>query len=151
MIAVGEFSQQKCHCREILKPLAILLAPFAPHIAEELWETLGGEGSIPVLNLVTTIAFYGAWIPFFCVAVCFINRKKSILALAPIMLSVCTLLISPGSLGRYVISLMFAIIPMAGWMLASFRQAKPKHHRNPEGATTGTPLHEADAPAGRKA
>ena len=108
-------------------------------------------GSIPVLNLVTTIAFYGAWIPFFCVAVCFINRKKSILALAPIMLSVCTLLISPGSLGRYVISLMFAIIPMAGWMLASFRQAKPKHHRNPEGATTGTPLHEADAPAGRKA
>ena len=112
---------------------------------------LGGVGSIPVLNLVTTIAFYGAWIPFFCVAVCFINRKKSILALAPIMLSVCTLLISPGSLGRYVISLMFAIIPMAGWMLASFRQAKPKHHRNPEGATTGTPLHEADAPAGRKA
>ena len=46
MIAVGEFSQQKCHCREVLKPLAILLAPFAPHIAEELWETLGGEGSI---------------------------------------------------------------------------------------------------------
>lgn len=55
MIAVSELSQQKCHSREILKPLAVLLAPFAPHIAEELWETLGGEGSVcdaqwPVCN-----------------------------------------------------------------------------------------------------
>lgn len=112
---------------------------------------LDGVGGIPVLNLVTTIAFYGAWIPFFCVAVCFINRKRDILALAPIMLSVCTLLISPGSLGRYVISLMFAIIPMAGWMLATFRQVKPKHRPNPEGAMPRELPPEASTPAGREA
>ncbi|MGN0261955.1 MAG: DUF6020 family protein [Eggerthellaceae bacterium] len=112
---------------------------------------LDGVGSIPVLNLITTIAFYGAWIPFFCVAVCFINRKKSILALAPIMLSVCTLLISPGSLGRYVISLMFAIIPMAGWMLATFGHAKPKHCLDPEFTTAKGPSPKAGTPAEREA
>ncbi len=46
MVAVNELGQQKCTSRAILKPLTILIAPFAPHIAEELWEALGGEGSI---------------------------------------------------------------------------------------------------------
>lgn len=41
MIAVGEWAQQKCTCRSVLEQFVILLAPFAPHIAEELWHTLG--------------------------------------------------------------------------------------------------------------
>ena len=46
MIAVNELTDLKCTKREILEPLVILLSPFAPHIAEELWETLGHEESI---------------------------------------------------------------------------------------------------------
>ena len=46
MICVNELSQQKCRNRELLTSLAVLIAPFAPHIAEELWEKLGGEGSV---------------------------------------------------------------------------------------------------------
>ena len=46
MVAVNELTQQKCTSRSILEPLVILIAPFAPHIAEELWEALGGEGSV---------------------------------------------------------------------------------------------------------
>ena len=46
MIAVNELSERKCSKREILEPLAILLSPFAPHVAEELWEALGHSGSI---------------------------------------------------------------------------------------------------------
>ena len=41
MIAVGELQQQKCHSKEVLEQLVVLIAPFAPHIAEELWHTLG--------------------------------------------------------------------------------------------------------------
>ncbi|MDE6927483.1 MAG: leucine--tRNA ligase [Muribaculaceae bacterium] len=47
MICVNELSQQKCHSREILAPLAVLLAPFAPHVSEELWHSaLGNESTI---------------------------------------------------------------------------------------------------------
>ena len=46
MVAVNELTQQKCTSRTILEPLVILIAPFAPHIAEELWEALGQEGSV---------------------------------------------------------------------------------------------------------
>ena len=46
MICVNELSQQKCTDPEIMKTLVVLIAPFAPHIAEELWEMLGGEGSV---------------------------------------------------------------------------------------------------------
>jgi leucyl-tRNA synthetase len=46
MICVNELTQQKCKNKELLKDLVILIAPFAPHIAEELWEILGCEGSV---------------------------------------------------------------------------------------------------------
>ena len=46
MICVNELSQQKCKNKEMLKNLVILIAPFAPHIAEELWEMLGEQGSV---------------------------------------------------------------------------------------------------------
>ena len=46
MIAVNELGQQKCRNKELLTDLVILIAPFAPHIAEELWEALGEQGSV---------------------------------------------------------------------------------------------------------
>ena len=46
MICVGEMAQLKCHNRELLRTLVTLLAPFAPHISEELWEALGETGSV---------------------------------------------------------------------------------------------------------
>ena len=46
MIAVNELTALKCHERSVLEPLAILVSPYAPHIAEELWKRLGHEQSI---------------------------------------------------------------------------------------------------------
>ncbi len=46
MICVNELSAQKCHCRSILEPLTILIAPYAPHLAEELWEKAGHTTSV---------------------------------------------------------------------------------------------------------
>ena len=46
MICVNELGQQKCTNRELLKKMIILIAPFAPHMAEELWEQMGGQGSV---------------------------------------------------------------------------------------------------------
>jgi len=46
MICVNELQEQKCNNREILEPFVILLSPFAPHIAEELWQTLGHTESV---------------------------------------------------------------------------------------------------------
>ncbi len=46
MIAVNELTAQKCTSKDILEPLLILISPYAPHIAEELWERLGNSGSI---------------------------------------------------------------------------------------------------------
>ena len=44
MICLNELGQ--CRKRAVLEPLAVLIAPFAPHLAEELWETMGHEGSV---------------------------------------------------------------------------------------------------------
>ena len=46
MICVNELGQQKCTNRELLKKMIVLIAPFAPHMAEELWEQMGGQGSV---------------------------------------------------------------------------------------------------------
>ncbi|GGA70590.1 leucine--tRNA ligase [Flavobacterium palustre] len=51
MICVNELSTQNCHSRAILEPLAIVISPYAPHIAEELWSLLGHSDSI------ATVAF----------------------------------------------------------------------------------------------
>ena len=46
MIAVGEWQKQQCTSRAVLVPFVSLLAPFAPHMAEELWQALGNSGSV---------------------------------------------------------------------------------------------------------
>jgi leucyl-tRNA synthetase len=46
MIAINELTVQKCTSKEILEPLVILLSPYAPHIAEELWSKMGHKESI---------------------------------------------------------------------------------------------------------
>ena len=46
MICVNELSTQKCNQKEVLEPLAILISPYAPHIAEELWEKLGNDHTV---------------------------------------------------------------------------------------------------------
>jgi leucyl-tRNA synthetase len=50
MICVNELTEQKCHSREVLEPLTILLSPYAPHLAEELWENLGHAESVTKQN-----------------------------------------------------------------------------------------------------
>tara|TARA_B100000780_G_scaffold84946_1_gene58212 strand:- start:235 stop:840 length:606 start_codon:yes stop_codon:yes gene_type:complete len=55
MICVNELTLLECHNKEILSQLTVLLSPFAPHIAEEIWEKLGNKESItnncfPIVN-----------------------------------------------------------------------------------------------------
>lgn len=56
MIAVNELTDQKCHVKSVLKEFLIVISPYAPHIAEELWAALGEQGSI-------TAAAYPEWNP----------------------------------------------------------------------------------------
>lgn len=46
MVCVNELTDLKCHKKEVLSPLLILLTPYAPHISEELWSALGNAGSV---------------------------------------------------------------------------------------------------------
>ena len=46
MICVNELTAQKCHSKLVLEQLIVLLAPFAPHVAEELWHALGNESTV---------------------------------------------------------------------------------------------------------
>jgi leucyl-tRNA synthetase len=50
MICVNELQTQNCHERDILEPLAIIISPYAPHVAEELWHQLGNSGSISTID-----------------------------------------------------------------------------------------------------
>ena len=55
MICVNELADAKCHKKEVLQNVLILLTPYAPHIAEELWNQLGNRGSVldaayPIFN-----------------------------------------------------------------------------------------------------
>ena len=58
MIAVNELSDLKCCKRAILEPMTILLSPFAPHIAEELWHDLGHSESISYAKFPEYVAAY---------------------------------------------------------------------------------------------
>ena len=58
MICVNELSTQNCHSRAILEPLAIVISPYAPHIAEELWSLLGNTGSIATIDFPVSEAKY---------------------------------------------------------------------------------------------
>ncbi len=60
MIAVGELADLHCNKRAILEPLDILLSPFAPHIAEELWSLLGHDESISFARFPEYNAAYTA-------------------------------------------------------------------------------------------
>ena len=60
MIAVNELTALKCSKRSILEPLVILLCPFAPHVAEELWEKLGHDSSVAYASFPEFIASYAA-------------------------------------------------------------------------------------------
>ena len=46
MICVNELTAQNCRERAVLEPLVVLIEPYAPHLAEELWEKLGHQGSV---------------------------------------------------------------------------------------------------------
>lgn len=60
MIAVNELGALKCAKREILEPLVVLLSPFAPHVSEELWHSLGNEGSVTYAMFPEYVAAYAA-------------------------------------------------------------------------------------------
>ena len=46
MICVNDLNELKCHKKEVLEQVLVLLTPYAPHIAEELWHLLGNAGSV---------------------------------------------------------------------------------------------------------
>jgi len=58
MIAINELADLKCNKREILEPVAVLLSPFAPHIAEELWSLLGHNDSITYASFPEYVEAY---------------------------------------------------------------------------------------------
>ena len=60
MIAVNDLTSLGCSKRAVLEPLVVLLSPFAPHIAEELWERLGHSESVAYASFPEFVAAYAA-------------------------------------------------------------------------------------------
>ena len=60
MIAVNDLGAMKCSKREILESMVVLLCPFAPHICEELWHSLGHSGSVAEASFPEYVAAYAA-------------------------------------------------------------------------------------------
>ena len=58
MICVKELMDLNCHKREILEPLILLIEPYAPHMAEELWQSLGHEGGVSTVDFPVFNAQY---------------------------------------------------------------------------------------------
>ena len=58
MIAVGELSDLKCNKREILEPLIVVLSPYVPHIAEEIWQQMGHGESISFASFPEYVEAY---------------------------------------------------------------------------------------------
>ncbi|MBQ3881557.1 MAG: leucine--tRNA ligase [Bacteroidales bacterium] len=58
MIAVNDLTEKNCHSKAVLEPMVILLSPFAPHLAEELWHDLGNTSSVTVASFPEYIEAY---------------------------------------------------------------------------------------------
>jgi leucyl-tRNA synthetase len=58
MIAVNEWTEQKCHQQEVLESLVVLLSPYAPHLAEELWSKLGHKETVTIAQWPEAIAAF---------------------------------------------------------------------------------------------
>lgn len=80
--------------------------------------------AIPVISLFCSIGFYTTWIPLFAIAIALYSRKKrGVAALAPVIISALLLLVSPATIGRYALSLIYVAIPTIGWAIYCSRNA----------------------------
>ncbi len=79
----------------------------------------------PIISLFFTSGFWGGWIPLITLVATFFFRKRSSLALAPIVFSALLLIVSPAPMPRYVVSLAFLALPAIAWMLYAAQMAEP--------------------------
>ncbi len=82
MVCVNDLRKLKCHKKEVLEQLAILIAPFAPHIAEEFWHILGNEGSV---NLVSYPVADEKWLKEDSISypICINGKKRAVAHFSP--------------------------------------------------------------------
>ena len=80
---------------------------------------------IPVISLLFTMGLYSTWIPLFALFTALVSRRRrDACALAPIIASALFLLVSPTSLPRYVICMVFVAVPAIGWAIRCLREAR---------------------------